>query len=68
MKTNCESCGKRINESDAHWTDENLPYCNECTEEMSQTCSCCGCVDPVWQMSGTSDDLYYCQDCATAIA
>lgn len=59
-KVSCECCGKMVNETVAHYTEENLGYCPACTTAMSQACTVCGDIHPIWEMSVDDEGAPYC--------
>jgi len=68
MKANCEYCGKIVDDNKATQNDEGHLCCDKCVKELTVACCCCGSLEPMFQMSCTTKDEMYCQDCATAIA
>jgi len=66
MKTNCESCGKSIDDNRSATREDGACFCRKCASVMRSTCLCCGKVDQTWNMTSTSQGETYCETCATA--
>lgn len=64
----CDGCGEYHHQMDMNFAEDGTQYCQTCTDEMSQTCKCCGKTLPVWEMTGyDAAGNYYCEDCAIAV-
>lgn len=62
----CECCSAVVDYSTGGTTDdEGAPYCAECVAAMSQPCTTCGELLPIWEMAHvTESGAPYCDSCA----
>lgn len=65
----CVCCNSVVDYSAGGTTSEDgEAYCVECTTAMSQVCTVCGELLPIWEMAHVTDSgAPYCENCAGSI-